>query len=88
MSWTRSLRIHAVRALGKSRHQQSLPALLGLVDGGKSIFGGPKLAAPSAVVLAALRALADGGSSQKEAQRFLALARRSFTKELRNAVRL
>jgi hypothetical protein len=82
------LRIHAVRALGKSRHQHALAALLGLVDGGKSIFGGPKLAAPGAVVLAALRALADVWSSQKEAQRFLALARRSFTKELRNAVRL
>jgi hypothetical protein len=81
------LRIHAVRALGKSRHQHALAALLRLVDGGKSIFGGPKLASPSPVVIAALRALADVWSTQKEAQRVLALARRSFTKDLRNAVR-
>ena len=80
------LRIHAVRALGKSRHQNALGALLRLVDGGKSIFGGAKLAGASPVVIAALRMLADVWSTHKEAQRVLALARRSFTKDLRNAV--
>lgn len=79
------LRIHAVRVLGASRHEQALPALLRLVDGGKSFFGRAKLTAPSPVVAAALRVLADVWSAQKEAHRFLALARRSFVKELRNA---
>ena len=79
------LRVHAVRVLGASRHEQALPALLRLVDGGKSFFGRAKLAAPSPVVIAALRALADGWSARKDAHRFLALARRSFVKELRNA---
>jgi HEAT repeat protein len=82
---TGELRVHAVRVLGASRDEQALPALLRLVDGGKSFFGGAKLAAPSPVVIAALRALADGWSTHRDAHRFLALARRSFVKELRNA---
>jgi hypothetical protein len=80
------LRVHAVRALGTSRHEQALSALLRLVDGGTSFFGRAKLASPSPVVIAALRALAHVWSTQKEAHRFLALARRSFVRELRNAV--
>jgi hypothetical protein len=79
------LRVHAVRALAASRHEQALASLLGLVDGGKSFFGGAKLAATSPVVVAALRALGDVWSTHREAHRFLALARRSFVRELRNA---
>jgi hypothetical protein len=82
---TGELRVHAVRALGASRHEEALPALLRLVDGGKSFFGGARLAAPSPIVIAALRVLADVWSAQKEAHRFLALARRSFVKQLRHA---
>jgi hypothetical protein len=80
------LRIHAVRALGKSRHRHALEALLGLVHGGTTLLGRPKLAAPSPVVIEALRALTDVWSTQKEANRFLALARRSFVTDLRRAV--
>jgi hypothetical protein len=80
------LRIQAVRALGKSRNRQALDALLGLVHGGKTFLGRPRLAAPSAVVIEALRALADVWPAQKEAHHFLSLARRSFATDLRKAV--
>ena len=79
------LRVLAVGALGKSRHRFALDALLRLVHGGKTILGRPKLAPPTPVVVAAVRALADTWSTQQDANRFLALARRSFVTDLRRA---
>jgi hypothetical protein len=79
------LQTHAVRAVGKSRHRYGLETLLRLVHGGTTVFGRPKLAPPSPVVLAAVRALAEVWSTDKEADRFLALARRSVVTDLRKA---
>jgi hypothetical protein len=82
---TEELRIHAVRALGQSGERAALDALLHLVDGGKSILGKPKLAPPTPIVLAAIRALADVWSTDPRANDMLALARGSSDPELRQA---
>ena len=79
------LRIHAVRALGQSRERAALDALLRLVDGGKSVLGKPKLAPPTPIVVAAVRALADVWSADRQASDMLALARGSSDPELRQA---
>ena len=81
------LRHLAVGALGKSTHDAALDALLSLVNGGKTFLGRPKLASPTPIVLSALRALAHTWSTSKEAQHFVAQARRSFNSEFRQAVR-
>ena len=81
------LRLLAVGALGKSRDDAALHALLGLVDGGKTFLRRPKLAAPTPIVVSALRALAQMWSASEAAQHFVAQARRSFTSEFRQAVR-
>jgi hypothetical protein len=81
------LRLLAVGILGKSNEEAALKALLQIVNGGKTFLGRPRLASPTPIVLGALRALAHTWSASREAQRFVAQARRSFTAEFRQAVR-
>jgi hypothetical protein len=81
------LRLLAVQALGNSRQPAALDALIGLVDGGKTILGRPKLAAKSVVMVAALRAMAAGWRKHPKAGPLLALAAVSTDDEFRGAVR-
>jgi hypothetical protein len=81
------LRVHAVRALGKSRERVALNTLLQLVAGGKSMLGKPKLAAHTPVVVAAVRALAVAWSTNAQARDMLALADGSSDPEVRQAAR-
>jgi hypothetical protein len=82
---TDELRIHAIRALGQSGERAGLDALLRLADGGKSVLGKPKLAPPTPIVVAAVQALADVWSTDRQASDILALARGSSDPELRQA---
>jgi hypothetical protein len=79
------LRMLAVAVLGRARHPNALEALLQLVHGGNNLLGRPKLASPTPIVLAALRALAAAWSTERQAQHFLAMARRSFAGDVRKA---
>jgi HEAT repeat protein len=79
------LRIHAIRALGQCRERAALDALLSLADGGKSVLGKPKLAPPTPIVLAAIQALAEVWSTDRQASDVLALARGSSDPVLRQA---
>jgi hypothetical protein len=75
------------RGLGRSRDPQILETLLALVDGGTTLFGKPKLAAPTPIVVAALGALSEGWSTDRRASVRLALAGESGDPEIRDAVR-
>lgn len=81
------LRLLAVQALGKTRDQGALDALLGLADGGRTLFGRQKLAAKNAVVLAALRALAGAWRKHPNVEPLLGLAAVSTDDDFREAVR-
>jgi len=81
------LRVLAVQALANTRDQAALDALIGLVDGGRNLFGRQKLAPKSAVVLAALRALAGAWRKHTKAEALLGLAAVSTDDDLRDAVR-
>ena len=82
------LRLLAIRALGLApRGAACLRALLALVDGGRTILGRAKLAPRSPVVVAALRALADGWSGHEAAAPVLAIAAASPDPEIRGAAR-
>jgi len=77
----------AVQALANTRDPGALEALIGLVDGGRTLFGRQKLAAKSAVVLAALRALSGAWRKHPKAEPLLGLAAVANDDELREAVR-
>jgi hypothetical protein len=79
------LRILAVRALGRSGDQSGRDALLHLVDGGRTLLGRPRLAAPTPICVAAVRALAEGWRRDSIAALVLTLARSSSHPELRQA---
>lgn len=79
------LRVHAVRALGQSRERAALDTLLRLVDGGKSVLGKSKLAPRTAVVVAAVRALAVTWGHDSRAREMLSLALFSADPDLRHA---
>jgi hypothetical protein len=79
------LRVHAVRVLGTSHHRDALDALLRLVDGGKNMFGRPRLAPQTPLVVAALRALSNVWPAQRKAAQYLSLARRSSDTDVRRA---
>ena len=81
------LRVLAVQALANTRDQAALDALIGLVDGGRNLFGRQKLAPKSAVVLAALRGLAGAWGKHTKAAALLGLAAVSTDDDLRDAVR-
>ena len=81
------LRLLAVQALANTRDSASMEALVAVVDGGRTLFGRPKLAAKTAVVMAALRALASGWRRHPHVEPFLGLAAAANDGELRDAVR-
>lgn len=81
------VRVHAVRALGKSRARVALDTLLQLVDGGRTLLGKPRLAPRSPLVMAAVRALADAWPADVRAAGMLALAAGSSDPEVRQAAR-
>jgi hypothetical protein len=81
------LRVHAVRALGRSREPVALETLLRIVDGGRSVLGKPKLAVRTPVVVAALRALAVGWRSDSRARDMLSLALESSDSDIRQAAK-
>jgi len=80
------LRLLAVQALANTRDSASMDALVAVVDGGRTLFGRPKLAAKSTVVVAALRALAAGWRRHPNVEPFLGLAAVANDDELRDAV--
>jgi hypothetical protein len=82
------LRMLATRALGRSRDPRARDALLELVDGGRTLLGRPKLAAPTPICVAALRALAEGWPKDPEAAPMIALALASSDPEIRQAAAL
>ena len=82
---SQELRILAVNVLAASHDRHAMEAMLPLVRGGTTWFGRPKLAPRTPVVLAVLRALSDGWSTDAEAARMLTLARNSSDPELRQA---
>ena len=81
------LRLLAVQALGNTQDAAALEALLALADGGRTLLGRQKLAAKTAVVLAALRALAAGWRTHPKAAPLVALAVASTDDDVRKAVR-
>ena len=82
------LRLLAVQALGNTRDQAGARCVdRRSLDGGRNLFGRQKLAAKSAVVLAALRALAGAWRKHPKAEPLLGLAAVSTDDDLREAVR-
>jgi hypothetical protein len=82
------LRVLAVRGLGRSRECfECLRGLLHLVDGGRTFLRRRRLAPRTPILLAALRALADGWSAHPDAKPLLACATASSDPEIRQAVR-
>jgi hypothetical protein len=80
------LRLLAVQALGNTQDSQALDGLIALADGGRNFLGRQRLAAKSAVVLAALRALAAGWRKHPKAAPLLGLAAVSTDDDFREAV--
>jgi hypothetical protein len=81
------LRIHAVKALARTQDRYARDTLIRLVQGGTTVFGRPKLA-PTPIVAATLRALADGWSGHGEVSELLAVARQSAAPLIRDAVKV
>jgi hypothetical protein len=79
------LRVLAAQALGRTRHPGARDALLRLVDGGKTSMGRPRLAAPSLICVAAVRALSHGWAKDPAVAALLALAAASPDPSLRQA---
>ena len=79
------VRIQAIRVLGAARSPQALEVLLTLTDGGRTLFGRPKLLPKSAEFLAALTALATGWGREPRATAVLARAAMSGDPEIRAA---
>ena len=82
------LRTMGLRALARSRSPLAFNTLLGLATAGKTMFGRPKLASPSAESVAALRALAQGWGDRDEVREIVQQAQRSKEVDLRNAVQV
>lgn len=77
----------AAGVLGGVKTPAALDALIRLTDGGKTVFGRRRLAPRSPVLMAALRALAAGWSSDPRAADLLAIAAKSSDPELAEAAR-
>lgn len=79
----------AVRALGRimppSRDPQVLESLLAAVDGGTTLFGRQRLAAPTSRALAAIATLHEQWSNDERAAVFIELARGSEFPDVRRA---
>jgi hypothetical protein len=80
------LRALAVRALGRAREKPARDALLRLVDGGRTMLGRPRLAAPTRLAVGAVRALSQGWRTDPAVAPILALAAASPEPEFRSAV--
>jgi hypothetical protein len=80
-----TVRAMAARALGRSPDRRALSALVALADGGRTLLGRQRLAPRSALVLAALEALAFGWRSEPRAAALLRLAEASSDPQIRNA---
>ncbi len=79
-------RVLALRVLADAPQADVVPALTALVDGGRTIFGRTKLAGPTPVMLAALRALAARFADEPAARPYLKLARASADPAVHAAV--
>jgi hypothetical protein len=79
------LRLYAVTALGRIRHESALGALLHLTDGGRSLLGRPRLPPKTPVLVAAIKALSKTWAADPRAAVVLALAAESSDSELRDA---
>ncbi len=79
------LRVLAARALARCREGIARDALLKLVDGGKTLLGRPRLAPPTPLCVAAVRALAEGWAKDPAASAALQLAAASPDPDLRQA---
>jgi hypothetical protein len=79
------VRLLAVNALARLSTHDSLETLLKVVDGGRTFFGRPKLAAKTPVVLSALRALAQGWAADPRAAVFLKRGAQSADADVRQA---
>ncbi len=80
-----SVRVAAVRVLGRLDHAVALSTLLGLASEGKGIFGGVKLAPTTPITVAAVKALADGWADDPHAASVLERARQSKEDAVRRA---
>jgi hypothetical protein len=80
------LRQLAITTLGRFRDQSALNALLHLADGGRTLFGRPRLPAKTPVLIAALRALTGTWHDNVLAERVRAVAARSSDPDIRQAV--
>lgn len=79
-------RVLALRVLQDGPEAEALATLTGLVDGGRTLFGRLKLAAPTPVMLAALGGLAARFANAAAARPYLALARTSAHPAVKTAV--
>lgn len=80
------LRLLAISSLGRSRDPRGRDALLEIVDGGRTLFGRPRLAPATPVCLAALRTLAEFWAADAAAAATIAMAAASSDPEVRHAV--
>ncbi len=79
------LRVALIRALEGSRSPLALDALLRHASGGRSLFGGVKIASPSPEALAAIRVLARDWAAHPRARDVLGRARKSRDSQLKAA---
>lgn len=75
----------AIRALGRCKDQHAVEPLLGLVAGGRTLLGRPRLAARTPAMLAAVSALAGGWRSDPRAEALVRLAASSNDPDVRRA---
>jgi hypothetical protein len=84
-SLAEDLRVLAIRALARTGESSARDALLHLVDGGRTLLGRPRLAPPTPICIAALRALAEGWSADRSVSEMLAIAAASADPGVRQA---
>jgi hypothetical protein len=84
---TEETRVLAIRALGRCTDPGARDTLLQIVDGGRTLLGRPKLAAPTPMCIAALKALAGKWTDHPPSASMLAIAAASPDPEVRQAVR-
>ena len=77
------IRFLAVGVLGRLRRPHALDTLLRLSDGGLSLLGRPKLPPRSPLLVATIRALAEGWSTVPRTVAVLSLTAQSTDTELR-----
>jgi hypothetical protein len=81
-----ALRVELIELLGRTGSPLTAEPLLRLVVRGRTLLRRPRLAPPSAVVLAALRALAALPAPSRRVREVLERARRASAPEIRSAV--